>query len=132
MPDYTLYNVKVTVLSPLHIGSGRDLLNEYDYAIYQGQTWRINEDALLDAQNVDDPALADRLVQKPPAQLLRKPDDFRPDSRFFRYVIKGSANNSRTSTTGPTCPARRSKGRCAPHWAGWPGRSVACILTGPG
>ena len=56
MPDnYTLYDVKVTVLSPLHIGSGRDLLNEYDYAIYQGQTWRINEDALLDAQNVDDP-----------------------------------------------------------------------------
>ena len=90
MPDYTLYHVKVTVLSLLHIGSGRDLLNEYDYTIYQGQTWRINEDTLLDAQNVDDPALSDRLAQTPPAQLLNKPDDFHPDSRFFRYVIKGT------------------------------------------
>lgn len=90
MPDYILYHTRVTVLSPLHIGSGRDLLNEYDYAIHQGQTWRINEDTLLEAQDVDDPALADRLAEMPPAQLLNKPDDFRPDSRFFRYVIKGT------------------------------------------
>ncbi len=98
MPDYTLYHVKVTVLSPLHIGSGRDLLNEYDYTIYQGQTWRINEDTLLEAQDVDDPAFADRLAQTPPAQLLKKPADFRPDSRSFRYVIKGTP---RATGAGP-------------------------------
>ncbi len=90
MPDYTLYHATVTVLSPLHIGSGRDLLNDYDYAIHQGQTWRINEEALLEAQNVDDPALADRLARTPPAQLLNKLADFYPNSPFFRYVIKGT------------------------------------------
>lgn len=89
MPDYVLYHARVSVLSPLHIGSGRNLLNEYDYAIHQRQTWRINEDTLLEAQDVDDPALVDRLTETPPAQLL-KPTDFCPGSRFFRYVIKGT------------------------------------------
>jgi len=101
MPDYILYQTRVTVLSPLHIGSGRDLLNEYDYAIHQGQTWRINEDALLEAQDVDDPALADRLAETPPAQLLNRPADFRPDSSFFRYVIKGTPR-----ATGPGAQVR--------------------------
>lgn len=136
MPDYTLYDVRVTVLSPLHIGSGRDLLNEYDYAIYQGQTWRINEDALLDAQNVDDPALANRLAQTPPAQLLRKPDDFRPDSRFFRYVIKGTPRATGTGAQvreqlkdvydRPYLPGTTLKGalRTALGWLAWEKRGL--------
>ncbi len=136
MPDYTLYNVKVTVLSPLHIGSGRDLLNEYDYAIYQGQTWRINEDTLLEAQNVDDPAVADRLAQTPPAQLLRQPDDFRPDSRFFRYVIKGTPRATGTGAQvreqlkdvydRPYLPGTTLKGalRTALGWLAWEKRGL--------
>lgn len=137
MPDnYTLYDVKVTVLSPLHIGSGRDLLNEYDYAIYQGQTWRINEDALLDAQNVDDPVLANRLAQTPPAQLLNKPDDFHPDSRFFRYVIKGTPRASGEGAQvreqlkdvydRPYLPGTTLKGalRTALGWMAWEKRGL--------
>ena len=31
MPEYTHLPVKVSVLTPLHIGNGVDLLNEYDY-----------------------------------------------------------------------------------------------------
>lgn len=88
MPDYTLYRVKLSTLTPLHIGSGRDLMHEYDYAIHNGQTWRINEAALLDDQPLDDPKLADRLAATPPARLLRT-GDYRADSPFFRYVIKG-------------------------------------------
>ncbi|MEJ5310510.1 MAG: type III-A CRISPR-associated RAMP protein Csm5 [Anaerolineae bacterium] len=136
MPDYTLYNVKVTVLSPLHIGSGRDLLNEYDYAIYQGQTWRINEDTLLEAQNVDDPAIADRLAQTPPAQLLRAPADFRPDSRLFRYVIKGTPRATGTGAEvreqfkdvydRPYLPGTTLKGalRTALGWLAWEKRGL--------
>lgn len=90
MPDYALYSVKVSLLTPMHIGSGRDLWHEYDYAVLNGQTWRINEAAVLDTQNVTDPAIADRLARTPPAQLLKKPGDFRPESGFFRYVIKGT------------------------------------------
>ncbi|MCX7680814.1 MAG: type III-A CRISPR-associated RAMP protein Csm5 [Anaerolineae bacterium] len=89
MADYRLYQAKVSVLTPLHIGSGRDLLNEYDYAIHQGHTWRINEDELLEMQDIDDPALAGRLAAIPPAQLLRE-TDFRFGSSLFRYVIRGT------------------------------------------
>lgn len=89
MPDYIKYDLKITMLSPLHIGTGRILLNHYDYSIRNGHTWRINEGALLDAQKVDDERTAALLVQQKPEQLL-KDDDFQPDSPFFRYVIKGT------------------------------------------
>lgn len=89
MADYTLHHVKVSVITPLHIGDGRTLLHEYDYAIHGGHTWRINETALLDAQNVDDPRLAEQLARTPPARLLGQ-GDFHPESQFFRYVIKGT------------------------------------------
>lgn len=88
MPDYTLLKLKVSVLTPVHIGNGVELLYKYDYAIHQGQTWRINDAALLDAQEVDDPAMASQLAQTPPVDLL-KPADYHPQSPFFRYVIKG-------------------------------------------
>jgi CRISPR-associated protein Csm5 len=89
MADYILYRARATLLTPLHIGSGRDLLLSYDYAIHGGRTWRLNEEAILEAQNVDDPAVLNRLMQTPPAQLL-KPADFREGSPFFRYVIRGT------------------------------------------
>lgn len=89
MADYRLYQVKVSVLTPLHIGSGRELLNEYDYTIHQGHTWRINEDELLATRDIDDPSLADRLAEIPPAQLLQDAD-FQFGSKLFRYVIRGT------------------------------------------
>ncbi len=130
MADYRLYQARITVLTPLHIGSGRDLLNEYDYAIYSGHTWRINDDALLEAQDLDDPRLADRLAAIPPAQLLRG-GDFRPGSPFFRYVIRGTP---RSQTSGaqvreqlkdvydrPYLPGSSLKGalRTALAWKRW-------------
>ena len=89
MTTYTIYDVTVSVLTPLHIGNGRELLNEYDYAIRSGRTWRLNEGALLDAQDVEDVETAALLGRAPPAQLLQK-RDFRPDSRLFRYVLAGT------------------------------------------
>lgn len=89
MTTYTIYDVTVSVLTPLHIGSGKDLLNEYDYAIRDGRTWRLNEGALLDAQDVEDSDTAALLGRTPPAQLLQEGDFLRPDSGFFRYVLAG-------------------------------------------
>ncbi|MBL7202407.1 MAG: type III-A CRISPR-associated RAMP protein Csm5 [Anaerolineae bacterium] len=88
MPEYTLFDARVTLLTPLHIGTGRDLLLDYDYAVRGGRTWRINEDALLDAQDVEDLAMADALARTPPAQLLRE-SDFQIDSPLFDYVLQG-------------------------------------------
>ena len=61
MADYLIYDVVITTITPLHIGSGTELLNEYDYVIRKGQeqTWRINDDALLDAVYTDDPRFAE-------------------------------------------------------------------------
>jgi CRISPR-associated protein Csm5 len=88
MTDYILYKAKATLITPLHIGSGRSLLLSYDYVVHGGRTWRLNEDAILEAQKVDDPNVMAQLMESPPAQLL-KPEDFREGSPFFRYVIRG-------------------------------------------
>ncbi len=88
MTRYVLYDAEVTLRTPLHIGSGRDLLLAYDFAVHQGQTWRLNEDAILEAQDVDDPQVLERLMRTPPAQLL-SPNDFQPGSSLFRYVARG-------------------------------------------
>ena len=86
---YLTYKVEISTITPLHIGNGTSLLHEYDYAIHNGHTWRINDAALLDAQNVEDPRIAGILARTPPAQLL-KPGDYVAGNTFFRYVIPGS------------------------------------------
>jgi CRISPR-associated protein Csm5 len=93
MPDYQYFSLKVSLITPLHIGSGEELLHEYDYAIHNGKTWRINDAALLDAQDVDNPAYADILARTPPARLL-KDTDYQPQSPFFRYVIRGTPRSA--------------------------------------
>ena len=93
MADYTIYDVTVSLLTPLHIGNGRELLHEYDYAIHNGKTWRIDEAALLDAQDVQDPRLAEQLARTKPAQLLTQVD-FTSDSPYFRYVLGGTPRSN--------------------------------------
>ena len=94
MPDYRIYDLTITTLTPVHIGTGRVLLHEYDYAIHARKTWVINQSALLDAQkDVENLKVAERLATIPPAQLLREPD-FRPGSPFFRYVLQGQPCSS--------------------------------------
>lgn len=93
MPDYKTYRLKITVLTPLHIGNGREMLKDYDYAIHGKRTWRINENALLEAQEVEDPRVAEMLARVKPAQLLKQ-EDFTDDSPYFRYVLKGTPKSS--------------------------------------
>ncbi|MEM4204529.1 MAG: type III-A CRISPR-associated RAMP protein Csm5, partial [Candidatus Methanomethylicaceae archaeon] len=87
--NYSKYRLRITVLSPLHIGNGREMLKDYDYAVYKGRTWRINESDLLDLQQVEDTQIAQMLVRVKPAELL-KPEDFQEGSSLFRYVLKGT------------------------------------------
>ncbi|MDX9954950.1 MAG: type III-A CRISPR-associated RAMP protein Csm5 [Anaerolineae bacterium] len=89
MPDYQIYRLRITVLTPLHIGNGREMLNQYDYAIHDGRTWRINENALLDTQSVEDPRVAASLMRFKPAQLLLS-QDFKEGNRYFRYILEGT------------------------------------------
>jgi len=128
--DYTTYSATVTPLTPVHIGSGRRLLKDYDYAVHNRRTWRINEDALLEAQTVADPAMAERLARSSPAQLLR-PEDYQPDSLYFRYSLPGQPRAReegaqlqellKTVRDEPFLPGSSLKGaiRTALAWRAW-------------
>jgi CRISPR-associated protein Csm5 len=135
MADYAIYDVTVTTITPLHIGSGRELLNEYDYAIQKGRTWRINEDALLDAQNVDDPKIAAQLARTRPKELLR-PEDYHEGSAFFRYSLRGAPRSTgegaqlreqlKDAYDRPYLPGTTLKGalRTALGWYMWEARQL--------
>jgi len=89
MPELTRhYDLELTTLSPLHIGSGRELLRGYDFVARDGRTWRIDEDALLDAA-LGEGEFDEALLRRPAAELLQ-PSDFGPDSKLFRYTIPGT------------------------------------------
>ena len=81
-------DLEITALSPLHVGSGRELLRGYDYVARDGRTWRIDEDALLEAALGGGEAFDEALLGRPATELLR-PEDFTPGSDLFRYVIRG-------------------------------------------
>lgn len=93
MADYIIYDATVSVLAPLHIGNGRELLHQYDYVIRSKRTWRIDEQALLDAVATDDPHLGAQLMRSRPAELLRD-NDFREDGHAFRYVLNGTPRSA--------------------------------------
>ncbi len=88
MPEISRhYTLNLMTLSPLHVGSGQELLRDYDYVVRQGRTWRIDEDALLDAA-LGGGEFDEALLRRPAAELLQ-PSDFRLDSALFRYVVEG-------------------------------------------
>jgi CRISPR-associated protein Csm5 len=130
MPDYQRFTLKVSTLTPLHIGSGQTLLYEYDYAVYRNRTWRINDAALLEAQDVDDLKATEVLARTPPAQLLQDAD-YTEDSPFFRYVIRGTPRSEKTGAQlqeqlkdvfdRPYLPGSSLKGalRTTLAWYGW-------------
>ncbi|MEW6716439.1 MAG: type III-A CRISPR-associated RAMP protein Csm5 [Chloroflexota bacterium] len=130
MADYIVYRTRVSVITPLHIGSGNTLLHEYDYAIHEGRTWRIDEFSLLDAQDVDNPRMAEHLASTPPVQLLQ-PGDFKEDGHLFRYIIQGTPRSAAEGAEVqeqlkdyrdcPYLPGTSLKGalRTALAWHGW-------------
>lgn len=135
MAEYTIYDVTVTTITPLHIGSGGELLNDYDYVIRNGRTWRINEDALLDARNVDDPKIAEQLARTKPAQLL-EPKDYHEGSPYFRYILRGAPRSTgegaqlreqlKDAYDRPYLPGTTLKGalRTALGWYLWDARKL--------
>jgi CRISPR-associated protein Csm5 len=83
-----LYDVQLTLLSPLHIGTGRELQREYDYVTHGDKTWVINADSMLDAFVKPDGTFDSRIIGRPASELL-KVEDYRVDSPSFRYVLEG-------------------------------------------
>lgn len=119
-------DVKVLVLTPLHIGTGRKLVRDYDFVARNGRTYRLHEDQLAEGLHARDPKLTEQLLRTPPAQLL-KADDLSADSPFVRYVLSGEPQGQefregiKDVHDRPYLPGSSLKGalRTALAWHGW-------------
>ena len=78
------YRVKVRTLTPLHIGSGADLLRDYDYVTGQDRTFVLNQDAVL-----ADAYERTHTVPDKPAGKLIAVMELRDGSPFVRYSLAG-------------------------------------------
>lgn len=80
--------LSVRTITPVHIGSGRNLVEDFDFVAKDGRTIRILEEGLIDRLYARDPKLTDQLMRTPPGQLL-KSEDLREGSPLIRYVLPG-------------------------------------------
>jgi CRISPR-associated protein Csm5 len=92
---HTHMQVTLELLSPLHIGSGTELLLDYDLVPYRGHTYRVDEEALLEQALVQAEAAGtgevNRLLSgRPAAELLAEADFGDPERSLFRYVMPGT------------------------------------------
>jgi CRISPR-associated protein Csm5 len=92
---HTQIEVTVKLLSPLHIGTGTELLLDYDVVPHEEQTYRVDEEALLEhalvaAEAEGASAVNQLLAGRPAAELLTEADFADPRSPLFRYVMPGT------------------------------------------
>lgn len=83
------YELTITTLTPLHIGTGNTLRQGFDYVTHHGQTWVFDADRLADMLYNQAPDAFDRMLQGAPASELIESDEFDPESSLFRYVMRG-------------------------------------------
>lgn len=87
-----LYEVEITTLNPLHIGTGDVLLRDYDYVSGGQQTWALDRDAILageyDRETSGGQGPDSKRLALPPGQLVR-PDELRDGSPWVRYALAG-------------------------------------------
>lgn len=124
----TVYQVKLTTLTPVHIGAGEELRLGFDFVIKNGKTWRLNEDTILEERG-------DQLVPSPnggyrlPGQLLQDADY--NNKKYFRYILNGTPRSRKNDARlqeyikdvfdRPYIPGSSLKGalRTALAWSGW-------------
>jgi hypothetical protein len=68
----TVYQVSLQTLSPIHIGDGNELRQNFDFAIHNNRTYRLNEDEILFAK--ENQLRPDRQGHYPPGNLLTEGD----------------------------------------------------------
>jgi CRISPR-associated protein Csm5 len=133
----TTYQLTLTTRSFLHIGDGQELHQDFDYAVFNGRTYRLNEDAILEDRG--EAALARGRVP-PPGRLL-EPNDFQ-QGHYFRYILPGEPRSEKTYAMVRSCikdvhdrpyiPGSSLKGalRTALAWAAWGEMGLSWRLDG--
>lgn len=124
----TVKMLKLTTLSPLHIGDGGELRYMFDFVTREGSTYRLNEDAILRAKESQLRPQRDGSYPLPGA--LLGSDDWQ-NPALFRYIIPGIPRSQRADARLKTClkdvydcaylPGSSIKGamRTALAWTGW-------------
>ena len=124
----TVFDVTLTTLSPMHIGDGNELRQDFDYSVHSGRTYVLNIDGVLRGKEHE---LRDsRGGYILPGKLLTSDQDFK-NGRYFRYVLPGTPRSEKTDSRMqpfikdhrdvPYIPGSSLKGalRTALAWAGW-------------
>jgi len=124
----TVYNLKLQVRSPIHIGDGNELKKDFDFVVHNKHTYRLNEDVLLLSKQ--DLLKEDSRGQYPPPGKLLLEKDFQ-NASLFRYVLRGFPRSAKTDARiksfikdvydQPYIPGSSIKGalRTALAWSSW-------------
>ena len=90
----TIFDAEMSLLTPLHIGSGETLALSFDYAIHERRTWVSHQEKFASSMLDSDATRFEKLLaQTPPGQLLQA-DDFQEDADIFRYVMAGAPRSA--------------------------------------
>lgn len=124
----TVYNVTLQTLSPLHIGDGNELRQDFDFVSRENKTYRLDEDVILRVK--ENQLRPDRQGHYPPPGKLLGESDF-SNLNLFRYVLRGTARSGKVDARlksfikdvydRPYIPGSSLKGalRTALAWTGW-------------
>jgi CRISPR-associated protein Csm5 len=123
-----VYDLSVQTLTPLHIGDGNVLRLDFDFAVHEGRTYRLSEDAILEAK--ESQWLTARGAYPLPGKMLTAAGDFQ-NADFFRYTLRNAPRSGKTDAElrafikdahdRPYIPGSSLKGafRTALAWNGW-------------
>lgn len=82
------YRLDIEVLTPLHIGNGVTLKQDFDFAVVNGLVYRLNEDIILADRWPEDLTQQQTFLNQPLARLL-EPGDYTRYPQYFRYTLRG-------------------------------------------
>jgi len=125
----TTYDLNVSLVSPLHIGSGEELRADFDFITDGGRTYRLNVDSIL--LDFKEEFQQDRRGDYPtPGRVLRN-SGASSHSKYYRYNLRGLPRSGKTDARiqecikdvydNPYLPGSSIKGalRTALAWTGW-------------
>jgi CRISPR-associated protein Csm5 len=130
----TQFDLKISVISPLHIGNGEELRADFDFICSGSKTYRLDVDAVL--LDFEDEFVQDLRGGYPtPGDILRKRNAL-SNRKYYRYVLKGTPRSSKSDARIQACikdvydnpylPGSSLKGafRTALAWTGWSERNI--------
>lgn len=81
------FHVRIRSVTPLHVGTGNILLHDYDYRTGKGETFVLNQDAVL-AREFE----RTKTVPTKPAGAYVTEHDLVSDSKLVRYALSGTTS----------------------------------------